>query len=262
MVVWSRVGLGKTGPGESCRAVAQEAQGLPRRLDRVVTVPAQLDVDAAAIVDLAQRPQHRRKINVSFTEHEMIVNPPFHVLDVDVPELILPCLDVIGNWHFSQAMQVADVQRQSEQGMINASSQLSVASHGINEHARLRLERQPHAAPRRLVTQSPATIDQAFHQDVLGCGGVGAAQGRLVLAPRIEEESRPRLNDAAEPQLVQQPPHLGQLPPERGVERVEGMNVERQGHTAIAQLGEDAQRVLEAVVSKTIRVVAKAEHIC
>ncbi len=64
---------------------AQERQRPPGRLDGVVTVTAQLDVDAARVVDFPQHSQRLGEIKLALAEHQVIVNAAPHVLDVDIP---------------------------------------------------------------------------------------------------------------------------------------------------------------------------------
>ena len=76
----------------------------------------------------------------------MIVNAATHVLDVDVPQPFAPLAKLVRDGHFAQAMQMADVEREAEEGMIDARVQLGEAVHRVDEHARLRLEGQAHLA--------------------------------------------------------------------------------------------------------------------
>jgi hypothetical protein len=55
------------------RTANQKRQGAPRYLDRIVTVSAQFDVDAAGAADLRQPCQHFDEINLAFAEHQMDV---------------------------------------------------------------------------------------------------------------------------------------------------------------------------------------------
>ena len=141
-----------------------------------MAVPAQLDVNAAFIADRMQGGEDRRKIHLAGAELQMIVNAAAHVLDVDVPQPILPAQDVIRDWQFVLTMQMPHVQRQAKKRMGDALMQVRELRHGVDQHARLRLEGQTHIPPGRLIAQPPATVDETpparIHRRVL-VGGAG-----------------------------------------------------------------------------------------
>ena len=66
-------------------ALAVKSQRLAGRVDRVVAMAAQLDMNAPRVTDLIQGVQHWREVDVPFAEQQMIVDTAAHVLDVDVP---------------------------------------------------------------------------------------------------------------------------------------------------------------------------------
>src|SRR6185437_10950561 len=91
------------------RTANQKRQGAPSRLDRIVAMTAQFDVNAARVADLLQRCQHFGEINLALAEHQVIVNAAPHVLDVDVPQPIAPTPQMFGDGCFSKTMQMANV---------------------------------------------------------------------------------------------------------------------------------------------------------
>src|SRR5205085_826593 len=93
-VVEAAVGHGNA-EGLTVREAIEKRLRLPRRVHRVVTVPAQLHVDSVRVIDLTQGTEHVREIDLAFAEHEVVVDAALHVLDVDVPEHVLPFLDVL-----------------------------------------------------------------------------------------------------------------------------------------------------------------------
>jgi hypothetical protein len=96
----------------------QERQRLPRRLDGVVTVPAQFHENPALVVNLVQRPQYVAEGDFAFAEHQVLVNAPAHVFDVDVPEHVFPAANRRPD-RLVQAVQMADIEGQSEQRMVH-----------------------------------------------------------------------------------------------------------------------------------------------
>ena len=58
---------------------------------------------------------------------------------------VLPLADVIADRQLALAEQVADVERQAEVRVVHLAVQLGELVHRVDEHARLRLERQPNA---------------------------------------------------------------------------------------------------------------------
>src|SRR5262249_34500653 len=88
---------------------AQECQRAPSGFDGVVAVTAQLNVDAARVTDLPQCSQRFGEIDLALTEHQMIVDAAPHVLDMDVPQPVAPATQVRSDRHFSQTMQMANI---------------------------------------------------------------------------------------------------------------------------------------------------------
>src|SRR5439155_20669484 len=60
---------------------------------------------------------------------------------------------------------MADVDGQTKERVIDSVFQFREASHGIDEHARLRLKSQAHLSLGRIVTQSLAAIHQSVPQN-------------------------------------------------------------------------------------------------
>src|SRR5258708_25487397 len=84
---------------------------------------------------------------------------------MDIPEQVLPAREIVRDWGLSLAVQVADIDRQAEEWMLHALPKRGVAIHGINEHPRLRLEREAHAGCGRIIAQAPAAFRQSLPKD-------------------------------------------------------------------------------------------------
>ena len=80
----------------------------------LVAVPAQLDAEQTIIPNFGQRRDDRRKIDFALAEHEMLVDSGPHIFNMDVGEPVGGFADFGGNGKFLQAMEVADVDGQSE----------------------------------------------------------------------------------------------------------------------------------------------------
>ena len=98
----------------------QKLLRLPRRVHRVVAVPAQFDVDAARVVRGAEAREHVREVHLALAEHQVIVDAAAHVLDVDVPQHVLPLREELADRQFAVAHEVADVDREPERGVVDA----------------------------------------------------------------------------------------------------------------------------------------------
>ncbi|SRR6266849_9539635 len=89
---------------QSVAYMLQERYRFPGRFHGVVTMPAQLDMDAALVPDLVQHSQHWNEIDLAFTEHQVLVNSAAHVFDMNVPETIFPTTEMIGDRYFPLAV--------------------------------------------------------------------------------------------------------------------------------------------------------------
>ena len=81
-----------------------------------------------------------------------------------------------------------------------------------------------------------------------------------MLAARIEQKTRPRLDDTAQPMFLQQSTNLGRALGQIGLERIENVMVQCQGDAAIAQIRDDRQGIFEPVMGEAVGVVAE-EHL-
>src|SRR5690606_11036942 len=79
-----------------------------------VAVPAEFDAYGSTIADFRKRGDYRREIDLALRKHQMFVDALAHILDVNVHQPVAPMTDLIGNRNFALAMQVADIQRQTE----------------------------------------------------------------------------------------------------------------------------------------------------
>jgi hypothetical protein len=109
-----------------------------------MTVPAQLDMHATCVTDVAQRSQHGDKINFTLPEHQVLMNAFPHVLDMDVPKKILPFPQLIADGSLALAVKMANIDGQAEIGTIHVLAKLCELFHRIDEHAGFRLEGQGH----------------------------------------------------------------------------------------------------------------------
>jgi hypothetical protein len=137
----------------------QERKGRTRRFNRVMAVPAQLDVDPTPVADLAQGGHDVGEIDLALAEHQVVVNAPLHVLDVNVPETVLPPADVGPDGRLAHADQVTDVEGQAEVAAIHLAVQFGEFVHRVDEHAWLRLERQSDPAVAGEIGQPEASLD-------------------------------------------------------------------------------------------------------
>ena len=128
------------GEGSVGRQRGEELERPARRLRGLVAVATQLHVNAPIVADFSQRPKHRRKIDFSLAEHQVLVHAAAHILDVHVDQPRRPAADLLGNRSLALALQVADVECQSLVRRIELAEQLFESGHGVDEHARLRLE--------------------------------------------------------------------------------------------------------------------------
>src|SRR5205823_130473 len=120
----------------------EERRRPPDGLDGRVTVTAELDVEAAPVADFPQGPEGRREVHRPLAEHQVLVDPADHVLDVDVGDPGAPGADVVGDRTLFDAMDVPEVDRQVEEGVIDALVESGVPREGVDEHPRLGLERE------------------------------------------------------------------------------------------------------------------------
>src|SRR5262245_45421176 len=162
---------------------------------------------------------------------------------------------------------MGNVKRQTETGMCNPLMQFRAARHSIDKHARLRLECQAYLTACRMFAQLPAARNQALHQrllarrlrrrarpeaDRLGAEEagyihstaeeiesplslflIGAEQGRLMFAPRIEQKASAGFNDDREIECPQLILDKGNLPASFRIVGIERVIIERQGNALI-----------------------------
>src|SRR5262249_11680345 len=86
-----------------------------------------------------------------------------------------------------------------------------------------------------------------------------ADQRRLVLSPRIEQKTGPCLHDAAQPVFFEQPPYRLDATRQLRLERIQDVKIQRERHAAVAELRQDRQRILEAVMGEAVGVVAEEQ---
>ena len=89
--------------------------------------------------------------------------------------------------------------------------------------------------------------------------GILRDQRWFMLGTRIQQEARAGLHDAAEIQRAQAGSDFGQVGAEIGRERIEMMRVECQRHTVIAAIRDQAERIIEAMIGRAVRIVGEAQ---
>ena len=80
-----------------------------------------------------------------------------------------------------------------------------------------------------------------------------------MLATGIEQEPRPRFDDAAQLALLQQAPNS--LGVSMGIRRfgIQDMMIDSERDAAVSQIGENRERIIETMMSETVCVVTE-EH--
>src|SRR5438105_14071705 len=79
----------------------EKLKGTTSRVDGVVTVTAELHVHSSLVADLFESLQHGAEVDFAFAEHQVLVNPFAHVLNVNVPDQVAPLADMVGNGHLA-----------------------------------------------------------------------------------------------------------------------------------------------------------------
>ena len=260
-----------------------------------MTVAAELDVDASFVADLAERPHHRGEVHRPLAEHQVLVNALNHVFDMDVHDPWPPVPEQIGDVAFLQAMDVAQVDRQLKERVAKSLVELGEALERIDEHAGLGFERQRHAGPLGVVEHRPKGLGEPVHARLSAiarvrgptrakrtrpgaigqvdgaaeeidpdraAGRVGVHERRVVLQARVEQISRTGLDRPA-------PGHGGQgrsgprdLTAENGrvFVGVERSGVEGDRDALVAMIGEQVDRVDQAMVGQSVGVKAESHE--
>jgi hypothetical protein len=133
------------------------------RLDGHVAVAAELDVNAVLIADVTERPTDRWKVHRPFAEHQVLVDTPAHVFDMNVDDACPPALQQDSDVALVQAMDVPKVDRQLKQRVANPFIEPGEACERIDEHARFRLEGQRHLSPFQLLEERLQGQGEPFH---------------------------------------------------------------------------------------------------
>src|SRR5690606_22517621 len=87
---------------------------------------------------------------------------------------------------------------------------------------------------------------------------LGGDEGRLVLAPRVEDVPRAGLDGDGEAEPLEQRRGLRDPAGEPGRERVEVLVVEGEGDALVPELGDDGEGVRQPVVGEPVRPVGQA----
>jgi hypothetical protein len=74
----------------------------------------------------------------------MVVDAAAHVFDVDVPQSFAPAPQLVGNRNLSKTMEMAYVDGEAEERVIDAVAQLGESVHCVDEHARFRFKSEAH----------------------------------------------------------------------------------------------------------------------
>src|SRR5690606_17113061 len=96
-------------------------------------------------------------------------------------------------------------------------------------------------------------------QEVHPGSGLVGPQGRLTLAPRVEQETRAGLHHDAEPQFGQSRRDTTGLCRHVVGERVQMRVIQRQRHSRVTEIGDDGQGVVEPVVGETVGAVTESQ---
>src|SRR5262245_65035073 len=99
-----------------------------------MSMPIQLDVDAAGVAHLTQGPHDRREVDLPFAEHQMLVHAATHVLDMDVPEAFLPLAKPLRDRDFTQAVQMANIDGHPEHGTRHRRADWSELRQRVDQH--------------------------------------------------------------------------------------------------------------------------------
>jgi len=95
-------------------------------------------VNWSAYEDIAEFfTEHVREIDLALAEHHVVVNAAPHVLDVDVPQHVLPLGQEPAHGQFAVADEVADVDGEPERRVVHPREEIGELVHRVDEHARL-----------------------------------------------------------------------------------------------------------------------------
>ncbi|MEK6677392.1 MAG: hypothetical protein AABZ47_17285 [Planctomycetota bacterium] len=92
------------------KGVFDESKGIFSDDGGLVTLTGQFDMNRAGIGCVLQRFKDMDEVHLSLAERKVFVDTAVHVLDVNVPEAIVPLLDMIRKVAVVETMKVADVQ--------------------------------------------------------------------------------------------------------------------------------------------------------
>ena len=77
-------------------------------------------MQSAPVINLAKRGDDRREVDRAVAKEKMVVDPTNHVLDMDIHDSSLPGQDVVLRRLLLDAVQVPDIEREVEQGVLNS----------------------------------------------------------------------------------------------------------------------------------------------
>src|SRR5205823_981119 len=98
--------------------------------------PPKADGAAAANARPLPRPQpgeHVGEIDLALAEHQVVVDAPPHVLDVDVPQDVLPVGEDLAHRQLAVAHQVADIDGEAERGVVHPGVESGKPLHRVDE---------------------------------------------------------------------------------------------------------------------------------
>ena len=245
-----------------------------------------------AIIDLAERCKHGAEFHIALTEHQMLMPVATHVLDVEIPQFVSPSPNVVADDAVAKAVNVPDIEGQSEQSVIERTMKPLELSHRLYEHPGFGLETKSDVVILGESENRTQSVNQTIEQRFLillavgrsgpQCDAVGAETGGdldgrmqeldalfpllrftanergLMLATWIDYEPRARLNGHAQagiPHERRQP--FNALSYGAAVRRTELSTFQRDRDAFITDLRKDAQSISERVVCPSIRVVAE-----
>ncbi len=258
-----------------------------------MAVARQFDRDQAAIADLDQGIERRRKIDLAEAELQVLVNAAAHVLDLHVDHPVRGPTDAVGNGCRLEATAMPDVEGQAEGSRRSEEIPQSLVTVEIfDHHAWLGFESELDARLLGRLDDGCATVDKQVPGELARDSGrhgsaperhrlgtevrtdpdrppqqlqaappvLGRNQGGTVLVPRIEQIPGTRFDHDSETGRGEPVPHPVDLPGEVSVERVEMLMIKSQGYAVVSETLQHRDDVLETMVGEAVGAVTEAQR--
>ena len=255
-------------------------------------VAREFHADEAAETHVSQCGHDARHVEATLAEGKMDVLARPHVLDLDVGEVRRVDAHRFGGVTLAIAPHVADIEGEPQRRVADLIAEADPVGKRGRVHPGFRFERGHESALRRLLGDGHTRSDHATVQlRPVGVRRRGAAperddvcaeiaadihapdehvtsaralgvlrieDRRTVLSHRVEEESCARLDADAQPPALEVP-RDGRDLGGRGAERIEVLDVGRQSEAVVAEVGDEVNRLVEAVVRQSVGVVREAQ---